>query len=56
MEMTFDEIADICYKETDEDSHLISVSIVVKDNNSGEVRIYNSNKYGGIDEYTENDV
>ena len=53
--MTFNEIADICYKEADEDSQLISVS-VVKDKNSGEVRVYNSNQYGGIDEYTENQV
>ena len=54
--MTLNEIADICYKEIDEDSQLISMSIVVKDKNSGEVRVYNSNQYGGFDEYTENDV
>lgn len=48
MEMTFDDLADICYKEHDEGSELVSVSVVVKDNNSGEIRIYNSNEYGGI--------
>ena len=53
MEKTFDDIADICYKENQE-SELISVSIVVKDCNSGEIRIYNSNEYNGIGEYTEN--
>lgn len=54
--MTFNEITNICYKEADEDSQLISASIIVKDSNSGEIRVYNSNQYGGIDEYTENDV
>ena len=49
--MTFEKIADICYKEQDEDSQLISVSIVVKDKNSGDIRVYNSNEYGGISEY-----
>lgn len=53
MEKTFDDIADICYKESQE-SELISVSIVVKDHNSGEIRIYNSNEYNGISEYVEN--
>lgn len=53
MEMTFDNIANICYKE-DQESELISVSIVVKDRNSGEIRVYNSHEYGGISEYTEN--
>jgi hypothetical protein len=36
MEMNFETIADICYKERDEGSKLISVSIVVKDGNSGD--------------------
>lgn len=44
--MTFNEVADICYREADEDSQLISVSIVVKDANSGDIRVYNSNEYG----------
>lgn len=54
--MTFDELTDICYKEQDENSQLISVSIVVKDGNSGEIRVYNSNEYGGISEYNENQI
>ena len=53
MEMTFDALADICYREQDENSQLISVSLVVKDGNSGEIRVYNSNEYGGISEYNE---
>lgn len=56
METTFDALIDICDKEMDEDSILLSVSIVVKDNNSGEVRVYNSNEYGGISEYNENQI
>lgn len=56
MEMTFDELTDICYNERDEGSKLISVSIVVKDGNSGEIRVYNSNEYGGISEYNENQI
>ncbi len=56
MEMTLDTLADICYKEQDGNSQLISVSIVVKDGNSGEIRVYNSNEYGGISEYNENQV
>lgn len=54
--MTLNQLFDIWQKESTEGSQLISISIIVKDGNSGEVRIYNSNKYGGIDEYTENDV
>lgn len=56
MEMTLDDLADICYKEQDENSKLISVSLVVKDGNSGEIRVYNSNEYGGITKYNENQV
>jgi hypothetical protein len=56
MEMAFDTLADICYNEQNEGSSLISASIVVKDGNSGEIRIYNSNGYGGIESYTENQV
>ena len=56
MEKTFDELVDICYKEQDEGSELISVSVVVKDSNSGEIRVYNSNEYGGISEYNENQI
>lgn len=55
MEKTFEAIEDICYKEADDGSELISVSLVVKDRNSGEIRIYNSNEYGGISEYNEYD-
>ena len=56
MEMDLETIADICYKERDEGSKLISVSIVVKDGNSGEIRVYNSDEYGGIGTYNENQV
>ena len=56
MEITFDAIADICYREQDEHNQLISVSLVVKDGNSGEIRVYNSNEYGGISEYNENQI
>ena len=56
MEMDLETIADICYKERNERSKLISVSIVVKDENSSEVRVYNSNEYGGISEYNENQI
>ena len=56
METTFDALIDICDKETDEGSVLLSASIVVKDNNSGEVRVYNSNEHGGISEYNENQI
>lgn len=56
MEMTLDALADICYREQDENSQLISVSIVVKDGNSGEIRVYSSNGYGGISEYNENEI
>ena len=56
MTMTLDALADICYKEQDENSQLISVSLVVKDGNSGEIRVYNSNEYGGISEYNENQI
>lgn len=45
--MTFDELADICYREQDENSQLISASIVVKDGNSGEIRVYNSDGIWG---------
>ena len=53
MDKTFDTLTNICYKEMVENSILLSASIVVKDNNSGEVRVYNSNEYGGISEYSE---
>ena len=56
MEMSLETIADICYKERDKGSKLISISIVVKDENSGEIRVYNSNEYGGISEYNENQI
>ena len=56
MEISFDAVADICYREQDENSQLISVSIVVKDGNSGEIRVYNSNEYGSISEYNENQI
>lgn len=56
MEMSLENVADICYKEIGEGSKLISVSIVVKDDNSGEIRVYNSHEYGGIDTYNENQV
>lgn len=56
MEMNFETVADMCFKESGEGSKLISVSIVVKDGNSGEIRVYNSNEYGGIDTYNENQV
>ena len=56
MEMDLETIADICYKESDEGSKLISVSIVVKDGNSSEIRVYNSNEYGGIETYNENQI
>ena len=46
MEMNFETIVDICFKERDEGNKLISVSIVVKDGNSGEIRVYNSDEYG----------
>lgn len=51
MEKTFETIEDICYKEANEGSELISVSLVVKDRNSGEIRVYNSNEYYGISKY-----
>lgn len=54
--MTFEDLADICYKETNERSSLISASLVVKDGNSGEIRVYNSNEYGGVSEYNENQI
>jgi len=54
--MTFDGLVDVCYKEMNEGSTLISASLVVTDGNSGEIRVYNSNEYGGISEYNENDV
>lgn len=56
MAMTLNALADICYREQDENSQLISVSLVVKDGNSGEIRVYNSNEYGGISEYNENSI
>lgn len=56
MEMTLNTLADICYKEMDENSKLLSASIVVKDGNSGEIRVYNSNEYGGISEYNDNQI
>lgn len=56
MEMNLETVVDICYKEIDEGSKLISVSIAVKDKNSGEIRVYNSNEYGGISTYNENQV
>lgn len=54
--MTFEDLAHICYKEMDERSILISASLVFKDGNSGEIRVYNSNEYGGIIEYNENEI
>ena len=54
--MDIETIADIYYKERGKGSRLISVSIVVKDENSGEIRVYNSNEYGGISEYNENQI
>ncbi len=56
MTMTLSALADICFREEGENSQLISVSIVVKDGNSGEIRVYNSNEYGGISEYNENSI
>ena len=56
MEMTLDALANICYREQDENSQLISVSLVVRDGNSGEIRVYNSNEYGSIGEYNENQI
>lgn len=38
--MNLDTIADICYKEMNEGNKLISVSIVVKDDNSDEISNY----------------
>ena len=54
--MTFDKLVEIAYREEDENSQLISVSLVVKDGNSGEIRVYNSDSYGGISEYNENQI
>ena len=56
MAMTLDQLFDIWQKENTEGSQLISASIVVKDGNSGEVRVYNSNQYGGVDEYYDYQV
>lgn len=52
MEKTFEAIEDICYKEDNEGSELVSVSLIVRDRNSGEIRVYNSNEYYGISEYS----
>lgn len=54
--MEFNDLVNICYNEMDENSKLISASVVVKDSNSGEIRVYNSNEYGGISEYNENQI
>lgn len=54
--MKLEELANICYKEADENSQLISASIVVKDGNSGEIRVYNTDEYGGVSEYNENQI
>jgi len=54
--MTLDELLNVCYKEHEEDSQLISASIVVRDKNSGDIRVYNSNQYGGVDEYYDYQV
>ncbi len=54
--MKLDELANICYKEADENGQLISASIVVKDGNSGEIRVYNTDEYGGISKYNENQI
>ncbi len=50
--MSLDDIFDIWHEENARNSTLLSASIVVEDGESGEVRVYNSNKYGGIDSYT----
>lgn len=55
MPMTLDEIVKLCFNEIAENSQLISVSIVVKDGNSGEIRVYNSDEYG-ISKYNENQI
>lgn len=54
--MTFEDLAAICCKEIDNESRLISASLVVLDSNSGEIRVYNSDEYGGISEYNENEI
>lgn len=33
------------------DSEIVAMCMVVKDNNSGELRSYSVNEYGGIDSY-----
>lgn len=53
--MTLEELADICYKVRDEDFKLVSASIVVQ-NEDGKVRVYNTNGYGGYDEYYDYQV
>lgn len=50
--MPLDDIFDIWREENARNSTLLSASIVVEDGESGEVRVYNSNQYGGIDSYT----
>lgn len=54
--MTLGQLFDIWKKENDEDNQLISCSIVVRDRNSGDIRVYNSNQYGGVDEYYDYQV
>lgn len=46
MEVKFEDLADICYEERDKESMLLSASIVVKDKDTGEIRVYNSSGYG----------
>lgn len=53
--MTLNEVLNIITREQAEESQVISVSIVVRDENSGDIRVYNSNQYRGIDKYYEYD-
>lgn len=50
--MTVEDLYEIIYKEND-DSEIIALSVVVRDSNSNELKIYHLDSCGGLSETEE---
>ena len=51
MQMDVDELYDVIYKEKG-NGEIISANIVIKDTNSGDIRVYSADEYGKFNTYT----
>lgn len=56
MERTSGDVANLLLQEEKQGNTLVSVSLIVKDGNSGDIKVYNSSGTGGIDEYYDYNV